>query len=151
MTSAVLPAAGPQAVCGPEEAFCAPCGSSVAGLSVAISFSYEFFEVIELHSEFEVRKGLQVGFGGLAHFRRVTCALYHGKPPLCFGCCSQKLLCLLMPQLTVATTADTPLDVLSSLQRYRPVLTEEFFTDLRLRGIDVTAVRIEPGACRLPA
>ena len=109
--SAVLPAAGPQAVCGTEEAFCAPCGSSVAGPSVAITFSYEFFEVIELHTEFEVRKGVQVGFGGLAHFRRVTCALYHGKPPLCFVCCSQKLLRLLMPQPAVATAADTPLGV----------------------------------------
>lgn len=69
MKIAVLPAAGPQAVCGPEEAFCAPCGSRVAGPSVAITFSYEFFEIVELHSEYEVRKGLPSGFCGLAHFR----------------------------------------------------------------------------------
>lgn len=53
-----VPAAEPPAVCGPEEAFCAPCGSTVAGPSVAITFSYDFFEIIELHSEYEVRKGL---------------------------------------------------------------------------------------------
>ena len=45
-------------MCGPEDAFCAPCGTSVAGPSVAMTFSYDFFEIIELHSEYEVRKGL---------------------------------------------------------------------------------------------
>ena len=67
LKNAVLSAAGPQAVCGPEEAFCAPCGSRVAGPSVAMTFSYEFFEIVELHSEYEVREGLRAGFGGLAH------------------------------------------------------------------------------------
>ena len=56
-------------MCGPEEALCAPCGSGVAGPSVAITFFYEFFEIVELHSEYEVRKGSRAGFGGLAHFR----------------------------------------------------------------------------------
>ena len=32
------------------------------------------------------------------------------------------------------------------LQRYRPVLTESFVEGLHSRGVDVDAVRIEPGA-----
>ena len=32
------------------------------------------------------------------------------------------------------------------LQRYRPVLTESFVEALHSRGVDVDAVRIEPGA-----
>ena len=37
------------------------------------------------------------------------------------------------------------------LQRYRPVLTESFVEGLHSRGVDVDAVRIEPGASQRQA
>ncbi|KAK9834170.1 hypothetical protein WJX81_004930 [Elliptochloris bilobata] len=44
---------GEAAICRPEEALCAPCGAAVAGPSVALTFSYDFFDVVVLGSEFE--------------------------------------------------------------------------------------------------
>ncbi|KAK9825381.1 hypothetical protein WJX81_007036, partial [Elliptochloris bilobata] len=74
-------AKGAKASCSPEEGLCAPCGAVLDSPSVGLTFSYEYFDAIELHSDFE---------------------------------------------------------------RYRPVLTREFAEDLHSRGVDATAVRIEP-------
>ena len=49
---ALLAAAG-QEVCTAEDA-CAPCGAALAGPSVILTFSYDYFEAAVLHSEFEV-------------------------------------------------------------------------------------------------
>lgn len=49
---ALLAAAGQQ-VCKAEDA-CAPCGAALAGPSVTLTFSYDYFEAAVLHSEFEV-------------------------------------------------------------------------------------------------
>ena len=119
-------ATGPQAVCGPEEALCAPCGQQTTGPSVALTFSYEFFELVELHSDYEVRQRVP----SFSHC--VPESLPPEKPNLFIG--SGHLLtrlCLPPPPF---------------LQRYRPVLTEEFFENMQRRGIGVSAVRIEPGA-----
>ena len=37
-----------------EGPFCAPCGAMLAGASVALTFSYDFFDVVALDTELEV-------------------------------------------------------------------------------------------------
>ena len=50
-----------RAICGPEGALCAPCGAELAGPSVAITFSYDYFDVVVLRTEFEARLSLTSG------------------------------------------------------------------------------------------
>ena len=52
-------------LCQPEDTLCAPCGAEFVGPSVALTFTYDFFDAVVLHTEFEVcrffllvRKGL---------------------------------------------------------------------------------------------
>lgn len=45
---------GPEGACREHEALCAPCGAALAGPVVALTFAYDYFEVVELDSEFEV-------------------------------------------------------------------------------------------------
>ena len=48
-------APGSDMACRLEEGpFCAPCGAVLAGASVALTFSYDFFDVVVLDTEFEV-------------------------------------------------------------------------------------------------
>ena len=47
--------AGSGAACR-SGALCAPCGAALTGHSVALTFSYEYFDVVALHTEFEVRQ-----------------------------------------------------------------------------------------------
>ena len=42
------------AACNPEQGHCAPCGAALGGPSVALTFSYDFPEAVDLHSEYEV-------------------------------------------------------------------------------------------------
>ena len=37
-----------------EGPFCAPCGAMLAGASIALTFSYDYFDVVVLDTEFEV-------------------------------------------------------------------------------------------------
>lgn len=37
-----------------EGPYCAPCGAVLAGASVALTFSYDYFDVVVLASEYEV-------------------------------------------------------------------------------------------------
>ena len=46
--------AGKRALCQPEDTLCAPCGAVFTGPSVALTFSYDFFEEVVLHTEYEV-------------------------------------------------------------------------------------------------
>ena len=46
--------AGKRALCLPEDTLCAPCGAVFTGPYVALTFSYDFFDVVALHSDFEV-------------------------------------------------------------------------------------------------
>ena len=41
-------------MCRPGEALCAPCGAPLTAHSVALTFSYDFFDVVVLPTEFEV-------------------------------------------------------------------------------------------------
>lgn len=45
---------GPGGTCREHEALCAPCGAALTGSFVALTFAYDYFEVAELDSEFEV-------------------------------------------------------------------------------------------------
>lgn len=48
-------APGSDMACRLEEGpFCAPCGAVLAGASVALTFSYDYFDVVVLDTEFEV-------------------------------------------------------------------------------------------------
>ena len=130
MKSAVLPAAGRQAVCEAEDGFCAPCGSSVAGPSVAITFSYEFFEIVELHSEFEVREGLRVGFGGLAQFRPGDLQSHLQQAYSILLCCrSQELRRLLM---TCSPTYSKPILFYFAVSQARIAAPADASIDCRL-------------------
>ena len=42
-------------LCQPEDTLCAPCGEELLGPSVALTFSYDFFDAVLLHTEYEVR------------------------------------------------------------------------------------------------
>ena len=53
MMSNVRP--GPAGICREHEALCAPCGAALTGPVVALTFAYDYFEVVELDSEFEVQ------------------------------------------------------------------------------------------------
>ena len=41
-------------MCQPDDTLCAPCGAELVGPSVALTFSYDFFDAVVLHTEFEV-------------------------------------------------------------------------------------------------
>ena len=46
--------AGKGPLCQPDNTLCTPCGAELLGPSVALTFSYDFFDVVVLHSDFEV-------------------------------------------------------------------------------------------------
>ena len=46
--------AGTKTLCQPEDTLCAPCGAELVGPSVALTFSYDFFDAVLLHTDFEV-------------------------------------------------------------------------------------------------
>lgn len=46
--------AGNSALCRPGDTLCAPCGAELVGHSVALTFSYDFFDVVVLRTDFEV-------------------------------------------------------------------------------------------------
>ena len=46
--------AGNSALCRPGDALCAPCGAGLVGHSVALTFSYDFFDAVVLRTDFEV-------------------------------------------------------------------------------------------------
>ena len=63
------------------------------------------------------------------------------------GCCQRQHLEPVQDILPVSLSYNfvtAPLHALR-VQRFRPVLTKAFAEDLHSRGVDVTAVRIEPG------
>ena len=41
-------------MCRPEDTLCSPCGAELVGPSVALTFSYDFFDVVVLHTDFEI-------------------------------------------------------------------------------------------------
>ena len=109
---------------------------------MALTFSYDFPEAVELHSEYEVLAALEI----LASFpakhayvrREVTVTVDAAYVSIDRRPCRR--LCLPCFCATLLLTARA-----SHVQRFRPVLTRAFAEDLRSRGVDVTAIRIEPG------
>ena len=67
-----------------EGPFCAPCGAVLAGASVALTFSYDYFDVVVLDSEFEVRltRANKSGQTCLAGRRCAKCVCGHAHFPL---------------------------------------------------------------------